>query len=246
MLGAAAYIEAVWHQQAIQAKTEPAGMALAQRYLADSAIDAAVGVGHRLANFVVRVARTSPDAQTNLVQLTHRQKLGPTDLPFATDDSDAWLSLNPATVRRLKKVLDPSLHAASIDALHELVISPKWVAAVDIRAENFHRWRKEHEYVTGVDAHSGNAQDIYDAEDKHTGRAVGGYGRRHKISDGLTEKTTNAAGDGIRRIAKAFDLILTNTVGTVLPTQHVGFTVDIDDPKRFRIHRVQPSTATYS
>ncbi|GAB2643628.1 hypothetical protein ABI214_12585 [Prescottella soli] len=246
MLSAAAYIEAVWHQRAIQAKTEPAGMALAQRYLADSAIDAAVGVGHRLANFVVRVARTSPDAQANLAQLTSRQKLGPTYLPFATDDSDAWLSLNAETVKRLKKALDHSLHAAPLDALHELVISPEWVAAAHIRAENFHRWRKEHEYVTGVDAHSGNAQDIHDAEKKHTGRAVGGYGRRHKVSDGLTAKTTDAAGDSIRRIAQAFDLILTNTVGTVLPTQHGGFTVDIDDPKGIRTYRVQPSTATYS
>lgn len=97
--------------------------------------------------------------------------------------------------------------------------------------------------MTGVDAQSGNARDIYDAEDKHTGRAVGGYGRRHKISDGLTAKTTKAAGDGIRRITQAFDLILTNTVGTALLTHNDGYNVDIDDPKRVRTHRVQPSTA---
>ncbi|MFH5229407.1 hypothetical protein [Antrihabitans spumae] len=39
MLGSAAYVEAVWHERAISAETEPAGMALAQRYLADGAID---------------------------------------------------------------------------------------------------------------------------------------------------------------------------------------------------------------
>lgn len=246
MLSAAAYLEAVWHRRALQAATEPAGMALAQRYLADSAIDTAIEVGHRLTNFVVRVARTSPDTHANLVALTRAGTLGPTYVPFATDDGDAWLSLNKETVIGLRKALDPSLHTASLEALRELMLSPEWVAAFDIRAENFHRWRKEHEYVTGVDANSGAAQDLYDREGNHTGHVVGGHGRRHKISDGLTEKTTDAAGDSIRRIAQAFDLILTNTVGVVLPTQHGGFTVDIDDPKGIRTHRVQPSTTTYS
>lgn len=50
----------------------------------------------------------------------------------------------------------------------------------------------------------------------------------------------------IRRIAQAFDLILINTVGTVLPTQHGGFTVAIDDPKGVRTQRVQTSTAPYN
>ncbi|MGF7123289.1 hypothetical protein AB4Z09_25780 [Rhodococcus sp. TAF43] len=242
MLSAAAYLEAVWHQRAIQSKTEPAGMALAQRYLAESAIDTAIEVGHRLTNFVVRVGRTAPDAQASLVTLTRVGTLGPTYVPFATDDSDAWLSLNKDTVKGLRKALTPSLHAASLEALRELALSPEWVAAFEIRAENFHRWRKEHEYVTGVDADSGNGRDLYDAAGNHTGRAVGGHGRRHKISDGLTEKTTIVAGEAILRIAQAFDVILTNTVGTVLPKQHNGFTVDIDNPKGFRIHRVQPST----
>ncbi|MFI6432907.1 hypothetical protein [Rhodococcus oryzae] len=240
MLSAATYLEAVWHQRALEAKTEPAGMALAQRYLADSAIDTAIEVGHRLTNFVVRVGRTSPDAHANLVALTRAGTLGPTYVPFATDDFDAWLSLNKDTVKGLKKALDPALHAASLEALRELVVSPEWLAAFEIRAENFHRWRKEHEYVTGVDADSGNGRDLYDAAGNHTGRSVGGHGRRHKISDGLTEKTTNVAGDAIRRLAQAFDLILTNTVGTVLPTQHGGLTVDIDSSTGIRVYRVQP------
>lgn len=238
MLGSAAYVEAVWHERAIKAETEPKGMALAQRYLADGAIETAIGVGHRLANFVVRVARTSTAAQVEIAKLTRRGTLGPAYVPFATDDNDAWLSLNIETVKKLKKILDPSLHAASIDALRELVLSPEWIAAVGIRAENFHRWRKEHEYVTGVDANSGNAQDIVDFDGKHTGRRVSGFGRRHKISDGLTAGTTEAAGDVIRRVAVAFDLILTNTVATVLPKQHGGVTIDIDNPNRLRTPRI--------
>jgi hypothetical protein len=60
MLSAAAYIEAVWHSRAIAAMTEPSGMALGQRYLADTAVDTTIMIGHRLINFVVRAARTAP------------------------------------------------------------------------------------------------------------------------------------------------------------------------------------------
>ncbi|GAB88172.1 hypothetical protein [Gordonia rhizosphera] len=242
MLGSAAYVEAVWHQRAIGADTEPAGMALAQRYLADGAIDNVVSVGHRLANFVVRVARTSPTAQAALDRVEKLRPLGPIYVPFATDDPSAWLSLNGATVTRLRNVLDPKLHTAPLDALDSLVASSEWVVAVGNRAENFHRWRKEHEYVTGVDAESGNARDIYDATNQHIGRAVGGHGRRHKISDGLTARTTDAAGEGLRRIAQTLDIILTNTVDLVLPTQHDGFTVEIDDPNRIGTRRRTRST----
>lgn len=238
MLGAAAYVEAVWHERALKAETEPKGMALAQRYLADGAIETAIGVGHRLANFVVRVARTSTAAQVEIAKLTKLGTLGPAYVPFATEDPDAWLSLNPRTVKDLRKTLDSSLHAASVDALGDLVDSPEWKEAFRIRAENFHRWRKEHEYVTGVDAESGNAQDQYDVNGNHVGRRVGGFGNRHKISDGLTASTTEAAGDVIRRVTVAFDLILTNTVATVLPKQHDGVTIEIDNPKGLRIHRV--------
>ncbi|WP_145238528.1 hypothetical protein [Prescottella equi] len=242
-LSAAAYFEAVWHRRAVHAETERPGMALAQRYLADSAIDTAIEVGHRLTNFVVRVARTDPSAHAGLVALTSRGALGPSYVPFDTDDSDAWLSLNKETVKGLRKALDPSLHAVSVDALRELLISPEWVAAFEIRAENFHRWRKEHEYVTGVDADSGAGRDVYDTAGSHVGHEVSGYGRRHKISDGLTEKTTSVAGEAILRIAQALDIILTNTVETVLPTQH-GWTIDIDTRNRIRVHRVQPSPAS--
>lgn len=237
MLGSAAYIEAVWHQRVIDSEGEPAGMAIAQRYLADGAISDVVSVGHRLANLVVRVARTSPNTQVALAQVKRLRSLGPTYVPFRTDDPDAWLSLNSATVSRLRQALDPELHTASLDALDSLVASTEWVAAVGHRAENFHRWRKEHEYVTGVDAESGNARDIYDAANQHIGRRVGGHGRRHKISDGLTASTTTAAGEGLRRVAQTLDAILTNTVMVVLPTQHYGFTVEIDDPKRIGYRR---------
>jgi hypothetical protein len=66
MLSAATYIECIWHSKAIATGNEPDGMAIAQRYLADHAIETAVSVGHRLINFVVRVARTVPETRDQL------------------------------------------------------------------------------------------------------------------------------------------------------------------------------------
>lgn len=244
MLASAAYVEAVWHQRAIAAGAEPAAMALAQRYLADAAVQDVVSIGHRLANFVARVARTSPDGQTRFDAVEKLRPLGSAYIPFATDDPKAWLSLNGSTVSRLLNTLDLSLHAGSLNALADLVSSPEWAAVDELRGENFHRWRKEHEYVIGVDARSGNARDLYDNEGNHVGRSVYGHGRRAKIGDGLTAKTTRVAGDGIRRVAQALDAILTNTVDVTLPQQHEGITVGIDDPTRITTHRrVERKTA---
>lgn len=243
MLASAAYIEAVWHQRAIAAGAEPEGMALAQRYLADAAVQDVVSIGHRLANFVARVARTSPDGEARFEAVEKLRPVGNSYVPFATDDTDAWLSLHGGTVSRLRNTLDPALHAGSVAALADLVASPEWVAVAELRGENFHRWRKEHEYVVGVDAQSGNAQDLFDDQGNHVGRSIYGHGRRAKIGDGLTARTTSVAGAGIRRVAQALDAILTNTVEVTLPTQH-GVTVGIDEPTRITTRRrVESDTA---
>jgi len=227
MLGAAAYIEAEWHRRAIAAGTEPAGMAIAQRYLADNAVDTAVMVGHRLINFVVRAARTTPETRNQLGAIKDLAYLGPQYIPFITDHRNAWLSLNAEVIKLLRKTLPP-LHANSLDILKELIDSPEWVAAVDIRAENFHRWRKEHESVAGVDQNSGNATDLYDANGNFTGRSVHTRRRSHTISDGLTERTTLVAGCSVKRVAAAAEAILDDTLNIVLPRIEGGFTLAID------------------
>lgn len=116
----------------------------------------------------------------------------------------------------------------SLDALEALVQSKAWNEVDEIRAENFHRWRKEHESVGGVDADSGSATDLYDAEGKRVGRSTGGHSRRHTISDGLTERTTTAAGEGIRAVAIALDTVLTDVLN-VLPQIADGFTLELTD-----------------
>ncbi|HME48949.1 MAG TPA: hypothetical protein VKG81_12895 [Mycobacterium sp.] len=115
MLSAAAYIESVWHSRAIAKGAEPAGMAIAQRYLADAAIETEASVGHRLINFVARVARTVPGTREQLSRVRGFRSLGDTYVPFVTDDKDAWLSLNAETVAALRTAI-PAVHRDSIGA----------------------------------------------------------------------------------------------------------------------------------
>lgn len=211
MLGAATYIECVWHSRAIAAGTEPAGMGIAQRYLADKAIETAVSVGHRLINFVARVARTVPVTRDQFGHVKRFESLGARYVPFETDDSDAWLSLNSRTIAALRDVI-PAVHHASLRALDDLVSSPAWDSAFRIRAENFHRWRKEHESVIGVDQHSGPGRDLYDNDGMHIGVAISAQSLPHTASNGLTERTTEVAGEAIRTIATTVEAILDDTL----------------------------------
>ncbi|MDV7136738.1 hypothetical protein [Williamsia muralis] len=223
MLSCAAVIEAEWHARAITAGTESAGLAIAQRYLADTALDTVVSIGHRLINFLVRVARTDPATCRTLPTVSWFEALGPTYLPFETDDPTAWLPLNEKTINALRRVL-PTRHAPSLDALDLLVRSDAWTAIFEMRAENFHRWRKEHESVVGVDANSGAETDKYDAEGNHIGRSIGGFSRRHTISDGLTERTTSVAGEGVRAVAVALEALIADALN-VLPEIADGYTI---------------------
>lgn len=222
MLSAATYVECVWHSRAIAARTEPARMAIAQRYLADRAIETAVSAGHRLINFVARVARTVPATRDQMGRTRRFALLGPSYVPFETDDMDAWLALNDKTITALRAVI-PAVHNASIDALDALVRSPAWGSAIQIRAENFHRWRKEHESVIGVDQHSGSGRDLYDNDGNHIGVAIGARPRPHKISIGMTDHTTEVAGDVLRVLASTVEAVLDDTLNAmphITPTRY--------------------------
>lgn len=226
MLSSATYVEAVWHSRLLEAKAEPAGMAIAQRHLADNTVDTAVSVGHRLINFVVRVARAVPSTCELLSETDRYSMLGPGYQPFETEHRDAWLSLNKDEVKRLRRTL-PTAHRSAINHLEALAKSLEWQALLDIRSENFHRWRKEHESVIGVDATSGIGRDILDHDGNVTGRSVGGHSRRHTAGDGLTEKTTAVAGDGLRVIAETLTSVIEDTL-SILPGITGGYTIEYD------------------
>lgn len=226
MLSAASYVEAEWHQRAIEAGTEPSGMALAQRYLADSSVDTTVSVGHRLINFVVRVARTNQETRAQFASSREFEALAEGYIPFRTETPKAWLSLESDALKRLRKAI-PTVHQGSIDALRALVSSTTWQSLAATRAENFHRWRKEHESVLGIDQSSGHMSDVLDAAGNVVGKRFFGSRRGHQISDGLTERTTSLAGDGVREVAHAVEAVITDTLDN-LPELTNGFVLEID------------------
>lgn len=226
MLSAASYVEAEWHRRAIGAGTEPSGMALAQRYLADSSVDTAVSVGHRLINFVARVARTNPQTRAQFASSQEFEALAEGYIPFRTETPKAWLSLESAALKKLRKAI-PAVHQGSIDALRALVSSTTWQSLTATRAENFHRWRKEHESVLGIGQRSGHMSDVLDAAGHAVGKHFFGSRHGHQISDGLTERTTNLAGDGVREVARAVEAVITDTLDS-LPQLTNGFVLEID------------------
>jgi hypothetical protein len=184
MICAATMVEVAWHAELIEREREPAGMAIAQRFLADTVLDTAVSIGHRLVNFVVRVARTDLAVRDVLGGIGRFEKLGATYQPFVTDDTDAWLSLSEKTLASLRSAL-PAIHRPAVDRLDQLRTSSEWSAVMDIRGENAHRWRKEHEAVRGVDAQSGFAQNTYDYAGNPNGIQVSVTARRHVAGDGV-------------------------------------------------------------
>ncbi|APE17538.1 hypothetical protein BOH72_22025 [Mycobacterium sp. WY10] len=226
MLSAASFVEAEWHQRAIEAGTEPSGMALAQRYIADSSVDSTVSVGHRLMNFVARVARTNPETRERFASIGELEALSDTYIPFRTETPKAWLSLEAAALKKLRKAI-PAVHEGSIDALRALVASTTWQKLTATRAENFHRWRKEHEYVLGIDESSGHMSDVLDEAGNVVGKRFFGSRRGHRISDGLTARTTYLAGEGVRELARAVEAVITDTLDN-LPQLTNGFVLEID------------------
>lgn len=210
MICAATLVEASWHAKLIEQEREPAGMAIAQRFLADSVLDTAVSIGHRLVNFVVRVARTDAEIQAVLGGIARFEQLGPTYKPFVTDDEKAWLSISEKTLASLRSNL-PAIHRPAVDRLDRLRTSPEWSAVMDIRGENAHRWRKEHEAVRGVDAQSGFAENTYDHAGNPNGIRVSATARRHVAGDGLTARTTDVALRAIPVIAAAVDETVAET-----------------------------------
>ncbi len=236
MICAATIVEVAWHAELIEREREPAGMAIAQRFLADTVLDTAVSIGHRLVNFVVRVARTDLAVRDVLGGIGRFEKLGSTYQPFVTDDTDAWLSLSAKTLASLRSTL-PAIHRPTIDRLDQLRTSSEWSAVMDIRGENAHRWRKEHEAVRGVDAQSGFAQNTYDYAGNPNGIQVSATARRHMAGDGLTARTTEVARQVIPVIATALDATVAETVQN-LPTLTGGrMRLEIDPEGRSRAIR---------
>lgn len=213
-------------------------MAVAQRFLADTVLDTAVSIGHRLVNFVVRVARTDAVVREVLGGIARFEKLGPTYRPFVTDDADAWLSLGEKSLASLRSNL-PVIHRPAVDRLERLRSSPEWSAVMNIRGENAHRWRKEHEAVCAVDAQSGFAENTYDYAGNPNGIRVSATARRHVAGNGLTAHTTEVARQAIPVVATALDETVAETLQNLAVLTGGRLTLQTDHQGRGRIiHRL--------
>ncbi|CAM4516538.1 hypothetical protein NONI108955_40420 [Nocardia ninae] len=217
MLGTAALIEIAWLERGLQQGKVAPRMGLGQRYYADTVCETSIAVGHRLINLIARVLRT--DAATQQRMATHGvggkkvlKWLGPGYKPFNSTDRGAWLSLNEVTLNALRDVAPAGQGdvAAAVNRLADLEASPEWGDAFEHRAENFHRWRLEHEYVAGVDQVSGNARDVYDHTNQIvTGKRYGGYNDvRYSAADGLGDQAVVRARTGLVATAHAADDVL--------------------------------------
>jgi hypothetical protein len=241
MLGVAALVEIRWHEDAIRAKTEPAGMGLAQRYLADAVCESTIGVGHRLINLVARVMRNDPAVLQRIdaggKSVKDLKPLGTGYTPFHTDARKAWLSLNNDTLTQLRAVIPPGTTSvvALLDRLDALAAAPQWNNAFDHRAENFHRWRREHEYVSGVDQTTGTARDILDYRGRVTGKSFGSYNTRYTAADGLGAQAATHAREGLEATARAADDIL-NLILSALPDLAHGTALEVTT-RDSRLHR---------
>ncbi|WUA12655.1 hypothetical protein OG225_40525 (plasmid) [Nocardia sp. NBC_01377] len=104
--------------------------------------------------------------------------------------------------------------------------TPQWNNAFDHRGENFHRWRREHEYVSGIDQGTGHARDVLDHKGQVTGKRYGSYSTRYTAADGLGEQAVLNARSGLEETAQAANDVLDHIL-EALPELARGFTLTI-------------------
>ncbi|MGV9334956.1 hypothetical protein [Nocardia sp. NPDC003726] len=233
MLGAAAAVEIMWHDNAMRGGKEPLGMGLGQRFFADALIETTVAAAHRLINLVARVMRTDADTCARMGGHGQLKELGPGYVPFETIAERAWPPLNKTKVDALRTVADPastSIHAM-LNHLDALVLSPEWELAFMHRAANFHRLRLEHPYVAGVDPGTGRVRNILDHEGKIIGRSFHSRPAPYTAAEGLDtqvvtdarafyDATAHAAGKVITTIVDGLHDLTGNVSIVATPTSY--------------------------
>jgi hypothetical protein len=162
-IAAACEVEVDLHRKARACGDLPPEMIVGQRFFSIAEGHEVLGIGHRLANLVLRgVAigegmRDGISAQGKLFQAWAKSHK-----PFS-DARAAWVSFNRSTVDCLTRVVASSPHPALRDlagALAALHQSAVWMAIDDSRGQDFHRWRAESSVLAGVDQQSGYFREI--------------------------------------------------------------------------------------
>jgi len=117
---------------------------MSQRFFAEAEGTAILGVGHRLANLVVRVLMSDPSYPWGITGLGKLAEA----FPAKARGREHWIELARAgDLRRVAAACGHEAIERMADALVELRQSDPWVKLEEQRAVDFHRWRDESPYV---------------------------------------------------------------------------------------------------
>jgi len=143
-LAATAEIEVEILRRAIADRSIPSFYGISQRFFAEAQGTAILGVGHRLANLVVRVLMSDRSYPWGVSDL---RNLG-VAFPPKAKAKKYWIELARADdLQRLATASSyPSIRRMA-DALTALRLSEPWQKLEEQRAVDFHRWRDESPYV---------------------------------------------------------------------------------------------------
>jgi hypothetical protein len=143
-LAATAEIEVEILRRAIKDRSIHSFYGISQRFFAEAQGTAILGIGHRLANLVIRVLMSDPSYSWGQSGLG---KLRVAFLPKAKG-RDHWIEL--ARADDLSRLAIASSHKSicrMADALVALRLSEPWQKLEAQRAVDFHRWRDESPFV---------------------------------------------------------------------------------------------------
>jgi hypothetical protein len=143
-LAATAEIEVEILRRAIEGRSIHSFYGISQRFLAEAQGTAILGVGHRLANLVVRVLMSDRSYPWGLSELGKLRVA----FPPKAKGQEHWIELARAgDLRRLAIASNyPSIRRMA-EALVALRLSEPWHKLEEQRAVDFHRWRDESPFV---------------------------------------------------------------------------------------------------
>jgi hypothetical protein len=142
-LAAAAQIEIEILRRAIERRSVDGFYGISQRFFAEAQGMALLGVGHRLANLIVRVLMTDSSYPWGL-----RLKKLRTAFPTQAKGKEHWIELARADdLLSLAKASSYQSMRRMAEALVSLRLSEQWRKLEEQRGVDFHRWRAESPFV---------------------------------------------------------------------------------------------------
>jgi hypothetical protein len=126
----------------LDGKARPVDEVVAVRAHAEMETYWALGAAHGLGNVLLRMLALHPEARA-VVDVAYKKAGG--FEPFSEDQA-AWESFGPRltqVARNAAAAVDSPALGRVLDAFEALANSEAWVALLQLRGENFHRWRPQ-------------------------------------------------------------------------------------------------------